>query len=106
VLKPDLQMLNYYLSVLNIENRYDSTLMEQNLLNYVHRRESEGGNMPWTQLSTEWNIHYPSIADVKGGVKSVHEKWWAGKEDMRAWMTAWRWRMEGYYEAKDQMYFG
>jgi len=106
VLKPDLKMLDYYLSVLNIENRYDSTLMEQNLLNYAHRRESEGGNMPWTQLSTEWNIHYPSITDVKGGVKSVHEKWWAGKEDIRSWMTAWRWRMEGYYEAKDQMYFG
>lgn len=107
VLKPDVKMLEYYLSVLNIEDRFDSSLMEQNLLNYAHRRESEGGNIPWMQLGTQWNIHYPSIKDVEGGVKSVHEKWWGPeKEDMSQWMAAWRWRMEGYYEAKDQMFSG
>jgi alpha-N-acetylglucosamine transferase len=101
VFKPALEMLNYYLSVLAIPNRFNPELQEQNLLNYAHRRE---GSMSWTQLSNTWNIHYPTHADVEGGVKSLHDKWWS-PEDARLtkYMQAWRWRMEGFFESQDAL---
>ena len=58
--------------------------------------------MPWMQLSPEWNIHYPTVEDLEGGVASLHEKWWAPvDEGLRPFLRSWRWRMEGFYEAED-----
>lgn len=99
VFKPDLEMLDYYLRILNIPGRFDPKMPEQNLLNYAHRRE---GSMPWTDLSNSWNIHFPRLEDVEGGVKSIHDKWW-GPMDARLGpiMQRWRWRMEGFFENQD-----
>lgn len=98
VLQPSLEMLNYYTTLTKIPVRFDPYLPEQNLLNYAHRRE---GNMPWRQLNTKWNIHYPSVEDLTGGVASLHEKWWAPvNEDLKPFLQSWRWRMEGYWEAR------
>lgn len=44
VLQPNLELLNYYLSLTDTPDRFDPKLPEQNLLNYAHRPE---GNMPW-----------------------------------------------------------
>lgn len=99
VLRPSLEMLDYYTTLTKISVRFDPYLPEQNLLNYAHRRE---GNMPWRQLDTRWNMHYPSVADLTGGVASLHEKWWAPvNEDLKPFLQSWRWRMEGYWEARD-----
>jgi len=73
LLSPSIQLFNYYISLLNLPGRFDSTYPEQNLLNYAHR---ETGNMPWGRLGYKWNINLPNMRDVEGGVKSVHEKLW------------------------------
>ncbi|KAF2226543.1 nucleotide-diphospho-sugar transferase [Elsinoe ampelina] len=103
IIKPDVEMLKYYLSVLEMPDSFDSKLPEQNLMNAIHRRD---GNMPWQQVNTIYNIHYPNMTDVEKGVKSVHEKWWIMGKDvgkLRFWMQARRWQMEGYYEALDEL---
>ena len=99
--KPCLQTLQYYASVLSLEQRFHPSLPEQNLINYAHRRD---GNMPWSQLDVAWNIHYPVIGDIEGGVKSIHEKYWEDHgEEVNRIMKRWRWQMEGFYEARDQL---
>ncbi|KAI7210532.1 nucleotide-diphospho-sugar transferase [Hortaea werneckii] len=96
VLQPSQELLSYYTSLTTLQDRFDPHLPEQNLLNYAHRRE---GNMPWKQLDSKWNMHYPSMDDLEGGVVSLHEKWWAPvNPDLAPFLLSWRWRMEGYYE--------
>ncbi|PVI03745.1 glycosyltransferase family 8 protein, partial [Periconia macrospinosa] len=99
VFKPSLDMLAYYLSVLDIPDRFNPDMQEQNLLNYAHRRE---GAMSWMLLENTWNIHFPRWEDVQGGVKSIHDKWWDPLDDrLKDMMVAWRWRMEGFFEMRD-----
>lgn len=101
VFQPSLEILSYYLSLLELPGRFKPNLPEQNLLNYAHRRD---GNMPWKQLANTWNIHYPLPADLQGGVKSLHDKWWAPESnELIPFMESWRWRMEGYFEAMDRL---
>jgi len=104
VIQPSLQLLNHYLSIMRIPGRFNPQTPEQNMLNYAHRSEATGGNMPWKVLDTQWNIHYPTLADLAGGVASMHEKWWMPEhEEMRTHMERLRGRMEGFYEALDQV---
>ncbi|PNS18514.1 hypothetical protein CAC42_5053 [Sphaceloma murrayae] len=101
VLKPDPYMLKYYMSVLNTPNSFVSDFPEQNLMNEIH---SHGRNMPWLQLNTMYNIHYPTMEDIEAGAKTIHEKYWIGKPGpLRMWMEAKRRQMEGYYEAMDEL---
>lgn len=49
-------------------------------------------------------MHYPSVQDLQGGVASLHEKWWNPVyTDLRPYLESWRWRMEGFHEARDYM---
>jgi alpha-N-acetylglucosamine transferase len=99
VLQPSLKMFDYYLSLLNTPNKFRPDFPEQNLLNYAHRRD---GNMPWLQLNATWNIHYPTKEDLEQGAQSLHEKWWSPEQKpLKPYLESWRWRMEGYFEAKD-----
>ena len=99
VFKPSRDIFDYYMSVIQIPDRFNSDFPEQNLFNYAHRRE---GNMPWKALDPTWNIHYPSIADLEGGVASLHDKWWAPEHpEMEPFFRSLRWRMEGFYEGMD-----
>jgi alpha-N-acetylglucosamine transferase len=104
VLKPSLKMFDYYMSLLNTVNKFDPKFPEQNLLNYAHRRD---GNMPWLQLNSTWNIHYPTKNDLDAGAQSLHEKWWSPEQkDLKPYLESWRWRMEGYFEARDRFLDG
>jgi len=99
VFEPSLTLLGYYLSLINTVNKFNPEFPEQNLLNYAHRGE---GNMPWQQLGNTWNIHYPTVDDLHQGAKSLHEKWWDPEnKDLQPYLETWRWRMEGYFEARD-----
>lgn len=99
VMEPSLALLDYYVSLTDVPGRFEPLLPEQNLLNYAHRPE---GNMPWQHLDTSWNMHYPTVQDLEGGVASLHEKWWAPVfPDLGPYLESWRWRMEGFYEARD-----
>ena len=99
IFKPSQEIFDYYMSVIQIPQRFDSDFPEQNLFNYAHRRE---GNMPWKAIDSTWNIHYPSMADLEGGVASLHDKWWAPEHaEMEPFFKSLRWRMEGFYEGTD-----
>jgi alpha-N-acetylglucosamine transferase len=101
VFKPSLQMLSYYLSLLELPDRFSPILPEQNLFNYAHRPQ---GNMPWKSLKNTWNLHNAIPADVEGGVASVHSKWWDPLDaKMLPWLAERRWRMEGFFEAMDKL---
>ncbi|KAI9662615.1 MAG: hypothetical protein M1821_008782 [Bathelium mastoideum] len=97
LLRPSRALFAYYLSVVALPDRFDPAFPEQNLFNYAHRRE---GNMPWRALPPTWNMHYPTAADVAGGVASLHDKWWKPEHaELEPLLRGLRWRMEGFYEA-------
>ncbi|KAF2158273.1 glycosyltransferase family 8 protein [Myriangium duriaei CBS 260.36] len=100
VMKPDVQMLRYYVSVLAQPESYDSALPEQSLFNAVH---AWNGSLPWKQVDRATNAFSPEIYDVKAGVKSIHEKFWYDGLDpeLRSWMAVQKGRMEGFFEARD-----
>ncbi|KAL9101452.1 MAG: hypothetical protein Q9163_003283 [Psora crenata] len=70
---PSQGIFEYYLSVLQIEGLFDTGMMEQNLLNYAHRRD---GPMPWTEVYYTWTTTYPTIKDYDMGAHTLHHKWW------------------------------
>ncbi|KAL9104296.1 MAG: hypothetical protein Q9163_000737 [Psora crenata] len=98
--KPSLKMLDYYLSLLEIEGRFRADAMEQDLLNYAHRRD---GPMPWSDVTYIWTTTWPSMKEYEMGAHSLHEKWWDESIvlDLRLrslWYVA-RGEMKGYYNA-------
>jgi alpha-N-acetylglucosamine transferase len=104
LIRPDLTLFNYYRSLMDIKGRFDTTFMEQSMLNYAHRRD---GNMPWTAFPMgKWNANWPNEGDVKGGCASLHDKFW--RADNKDWIDRtlvemwWRMQgaMEGYWESK------
>ncbi|KAH8880884.1 nucleotide-diphospho-sugar transferase [Thozetella sp. PMI_491] len=76
VFRPSEALLDYYLGVLEIENRFPGKFFEQDLFNYAHRRE---GNMPWRSLQPTWNVNWPTGKDYDAGVRSFHGKYWDPK---------------------------
>lgn len=103
VFQPSKEMFEYHMSVLEIPNSFDASLMEQNLWNHVYRQE---GNMPWTRLKSVWNIHYPTVSDVAKGAVSVHDKFWfPHTKEMAKYLLSWRWRMHGFYEAHTRSFY-
>jgi alpha-N-acetylglucosamine transferase len=104
LIAPNPPLFEYYVSLLQLEGRFDPAQPEQNMLNYAHRRD---GNMPWKQLDTRWNVMGPTWNDYQGGARSLHEKWWAvqegqGEGELKRVFLSWRWRMEGFFESLDR----
>lgn len=101
VFSPSDDVFDYYTSLMEREGSFDPQYPEQNLMNHAHRKE---GMMPWQHMNSTWNIRFPSIDDKNGGVASMHDKWWSAHMDKRLqpYYTATRWKMEGFYQAKDQ----
>ncbi|KAH8689834.1 nucleotide-diphospho-sugar transferase [Talaromyces proteolyticus] len=75
---PSKNLSEYYLSLLDIPNRFDSNYPEQNLLNNAHRTD---GRMPWRDLGPGWNQKGADKAAYDGGLRSIHHKWWRHLED-------------------------
>lgn len=100
VFAPSADMFNHYRTVMELEGRFDPRYPEQNLLNYVHRKD---GRVPWQHMDTSWNIRYPSVDDVNAGVVSVHDKFWHAHMDpnLQPYYDSMHWKMRGYYEAAD-----
>ncbi|CAI4214397.1 unnamed protein product [Parascedosporium putredinis] len=91
--------------------RFNPTTMEQSLFNYAFRRcdasqkakeassacprGATPGPMPWGEVDWRWSSTWPSMADVEGGVVSLHEKLWkTGPAPLRDMWQKWRVRME------------
>ncbi|KAF2842747.1 glycosyltransferase family 8 protein [Patellaria atrata CBS 101060] len=103
VFQPSKELFNYYLSVININGRFDPGFPEQNLFNYAHRRD---GNMPWQQLLYSWNMNWPTENDLRGGAASFHAKYWDGDPThdpvlKEIWQQQ-RWEMQGYYMGAEE----
>jgi len=74
MLRPSTYLYTYYTIVLNSENSFDSNLMEQSLLNHVHRLN---GSMPWKHFEPgKWNVNWPGMRDLEFGSASLHDKFW------------------------------
>lgn len=71
--KPSIELFRHYISIAEIENRFDSNAMEQGLLNYAHRKD---GPMPWAEVNYIYTTTWPSMQEYKAGAHSLHEKWW------------------------------
>ncbi|EKG20988.1 Glycosyl transferase family 8 [Macrophomina phaseolina MS6] len=101
VFRPGREIFKYYKWFLDQPGAFDPGLPEQGLLNWVHQ---ELGNMLWTKLDPIWNVQYPSQNDIDHGVRMLHDKWWntTHPEETGELFKAWRWRMEGFYEAFDR----
>lgn len=101
VMKPDLKMWDYMMSVLATPDKFSAIYPEQNLFNYIFRPK---GNMPWKMLDIKWSVHRPSMEEVKNGAHALHEKFWniyLKNAELENWLKSWRWRMEGFYTAWD-----
>ena len=104
VASPCLKMYEYYIQLSKMEGRFRDNAMEQDLLNYAHRRD---GPMPWTDITYTWTTTWPSMREYKAGAATLHEKFW--EENLRIdlgirklWYEA-KGAMEGYWNAKEEM---
>ncbi|KAJ5586989.1 nucleotide-diphospho-sugar transferase [Penicillium hispanicum] len=73
VLHPSTQLFDYYVSLLDTPDKFDSAYPEQNLLNCAHRTD---GPMPWKDIGAGWNLKGANQAEYESGLKSIHHKWW------------------------------
>jgi alpha-N-acetylglucosamine transferase len=105
--RPSIPLFNYYVSILNTPNAFNSGLMEQALLNRAHNQE---GRMPWKSFQPgKWNVNWPRLNDVEGGAATLHDKFWDSKNEAwieRVLVEKW-WRiqgqMEGFWQARRAM---
>lgn len=102
LLSPNEQLFEYYTRLMNTKDGFDPQYMEQNLLNRIH---SWDGALPWTLIDVKWNMVCVTDADLDGGVKSLHQKWFvnpqSGSERVRDIGMRARWEMQGWYDAMD-----
>lgn len=57
--------------------------------------------MPWQKLNSTWNINFPKLEDLEGGVASMHEKFWSPADQrLKPFLYQWQGRMRGFWEAK------
>ncbi|KAF2640469.1 nucleotide-diphospho-sugar transferase [Massarina eburnea CBS 473.64] len=107
VFAPNKQLFDHFMFKVNLPDSFDPSLAEQNLLNSVHNWH---GPAPWKPLNSTWNLMYPNDDDLKGGLKTMHQKWfevpWADGQNngelVKAEMLRVRWEMEGWYEAVEE----
>lgn len=76
VFRPSQPVFEYYIGLLQVENKFSGRFPEQDMFNYAHRRS---GNMAWRPLEWRWNVNWPTVRDYKAGVKSFHGKYWDKK---------------------------
>lgn len=98
LLRPSIPLFEYYVSILNMPNSFESNLMEQALLNHAHKPD---GRMPWKSFeSGKWNVNWPRLQDIKGGAATLHDKFWDKGNELwieRILVEKW-WRVQGRME--------
>jgi len=105
VLKPDVDLFNYYMSFLEDPNvTFERAFMEMGLLNAAHISD---GPMPWSTFKPplgRWSNNWPQLRDVADGSATLHDKFWEAEN--KAWIERelvemwWRvqGRMEGFWQ--------
>jgi alpha-N-acetylglucosamine transferase len=99
VIKPSLEVFNYYMRMITVENKYPRKYMEQAMLGYTHRLD---GNMPWKELNWKWNTNYAVWNDSLAGIATLHSKYWQTDHDIDLKEFAYdlKGRTLGYFMAK------
>ncbi|PSK55360.1 hypothetical protein B9Z65_2749 [Elsinoe australis] len=100
--RPDREVFEYYVKMAALEGKYSAQFPEQNMLNYVHRKE---GRMPWARLWEGWNVNWPTERDYRNGVGSFHAKYWDSDPShdkvLKAIWREQRAEMEGYWRGRE-----
>ncbi|KAJ5804935.1 hypothetical protein N7474_010822 [Penicillium riverlandense] len=101
LLSPSRDIFKHYLGVLNRTELFDGVFPEQNLLNYVHRRD---GPMPWKSLDLLWHLPGPTEADFEAGMAILHCKFWKPAPDpCQQSAVSRRWEMQGYWSGREEI---
>lgn len=81
LIAPDKDMYDHLMSVMQCEDRFGTQFMEQDMLNYVFKRD---GPMPWRELHWKWSANFVNEKDVEFGVHALHGKFWSeGPHEVR-----------------------
>ncbi|KAL6707329.1 hypothetical protein ACN47E_004317 [Coniothyrium glycines] len=89
LIAPDRAMYDYLIAVMHIKGRFSTQYMEQDMLNYIFRRN---GPMPWRELNWKWSANFVNDRDVQNGVHSLHGKFW--KEGPKIVQERWKQLMQ------------
>lgn len=73
MIAPDKAMYEHLLNVMQFEGRFPMQFPDQDILNYVFRRE---GPMPWREIHWKWSSNFVNEKDVEFGVHALHMKPW------------------------------
>ena len=100
LLKPSIEMFDFYMSLANNKGRFPGGSPEQDLWNYAHRLN---GNMPWKSVHPNWTVNSPNFGDYEHDVATLHEKYWRALRDkkLRDVLLKSRWKMEGFFNSLD-----
>lgn len=63
----------------------------------VNSHEIGQGNLPWTTLSWDWNVHGPREEDLQYGVKSLHGRLWLSTGVLKEFWLEKKHMMENYF---------
>jgi alpha-N-acetylglucosamine transferase len=75
---PSLELFDFYISLLSVPESFDSGYMEQGIFRHAHRRN---GPMPWRNFEPrKWNAIWTTVADLKHGTATLHDKFWITDE--------------------------
>lgn len=97
LIAPDRDMYDHLMTVMRCEGRFGTTFMEQDMLNYVFRRQ---GPMPWRELDWKWSANFVNEKDVEFGVHSLHGKfWWEGPDAVRKKWASTMQEMDGFEQS-------
>ncbi|OAL48496.1 nucleotide-diphospho-sugar transferase [Pyrenochaeta sp. DS3sAY3a] len=81
LIAPDKNMYDHLMNVIQFEGRFGTQFPEQDMLNYVFKRE---GPMPWRELDWRWCANFVNEKDYQFGIHSLHGKFWnEGPQEVR-----------------------
>ncbi|KAH9840460.1 glycosyltransferase family 8 protein [Teratosphaeria destructans] len=129
ITKPDPMLYAYYVSLTRApkgkpQDRsslpFDSSLPDQNLLNYAHRwasihdmdgialllnpEDRRTGCMPWAPLDAKWVTHHTTVDDLEGGAYAAHVHYWDPIHlDVQPYLLAKKAEMEAFYARREQL---
>ncbi|KAF2766897.1 nucleotide-diphospho-sugar transferase, partial [Teratosphaeria nubilosa] len=111
ITRPDPILYAYYLSLTQAPEGkpqetsslpFDSSLPDQNLLNYAHRWDEAKGCMPWVPLDAKWVTHHTKVEDLEGGAYAAHVHYWDPIHlDVQPYLLAKKAEMEAFYERRE-----
>lgn len=73
VFKPLQAIFDYYMSLKEVEERFETVFPDQKMLTYAHRWD---GPMPWIHVDYRWTSTFANFDDYTMGAATFHAKYW------------------------------